>query len=547
VAKGELNAAFGPGSSVQRRRRWLLFLGGFCMLWPFPYHPRINNPNENVRLYMTAAMVEEGVYEIDSMRRRWGWVNDAACVDRAPDGTRHPCEGRVKGRRHYYSVKAPGTSLLGAPAYWLYLQIVERDARGQPRVERDTALWVMRVGGTILPLLFFYAWLLAWLRREGRSDHAELVWVALVLGSPMLAYGLLFVSHTMSAAAAFGAFMILARAHRQRRVGWGGAFVAGLCAAGASFFEYPCFFASVVLCAWALFAIRPWSRILAFGAGALVPTGAMMHFQYHCFGSPLTPGHLFMENPAFRAIHERGFFGGTGFHPEAAGNLLFDLRLGLFPLTPLLLLAVVGMVLMWRRRALRAEALVLWSIVLLTFGSVCLLDNWDGGWSIGPRYLIVLYPFLGYATLIAMRAANARGRGWDVAVGSFAFGATLCGLVASGIASSFLPNPPTDFDAPLVELYLPLILENYGPYHAGLRVGWVGAVGMIPFWIAQLLAAWLALGRRPLKWVVLTAGVGVAGALLFLHTVPAQPDDPAIVEAVRYTKSIWSPKPATFQ
>src|SRR5687767_7718645 len=87
-------------------RRHSLIAVALCAcayLYVFPYQWRLNNPNENVRFYMTAALVEEGRYEIDGMRKRWGWVNDAA----------------IHGG-HVYSVKAPGASLLAVPGYALY-------------------------------------------------------------------------------------------------------------------------------------------------------------------------------------------------------------------------------------------------------------------------------------------------------------------------------------------------------------------------------------------------------------------------------------------
>ena len=62
---------------------------------------------------------------------------------------------------------------------------------------------------------------------------------------------------------AFGAFMVLYDARQKGRIGWQGAALAGLCAAGVSFFEYPGLFASLLLCIYALLAVRPLPRLLA--------------------------------------------------------------------------------------------------------------------------------------------------------------------------------------------------------------------------------------------------------------------------------------------
>ena len=49
-----------PATPSRRRTRWMLGMMAICLLWPFPSFEQINNPNENVRFYMTAALVEDG-------------------------------------------------------------------------------------------------------------------------------------------------------------------------------------------------------------------------------------------------------------------------------------------------------------------------------------------------------------------------------------------------------------------------------------------------------------------------------------------------------
>src|SRR6185503_8042090 len=146
------------------------------------YQSSLNNPNENVRLYMTAALVEEGRYEIDSLRQRWGYVNDAATHG-----------------GHHYSVKAPGSSLLAVPPYALY--------RGLCRIsghvfDRTEALWGCRVLASILPMLAFLAWFWSWLRRRASDEALALAcFYSVALGSLLYGYGMLLVSHALSAAA----------------------------------------------------------------------------------------------------------------------------------------------------------------------------------------------------------------------------------------------------------------------------------------------------------------------------------------------------------
>ena len=48
-----------------RHMAWLLVT--LAYLYVFPYYERINNPNENVRVYMTMAVVEDHSFQIDRM------------------------------------------------------------------------------------------------------------------------------------------------------------------------------------------------------------------------------------------------------------------------------------------------------------------------------------------------------------------------------------------------------------------------------------------------------------------------------------------------
>ena len=89
-------------------------LVAFVLLYVFPCFPTLNNPNENVRFYMTASLVEDGTYAIDAVRALWGRVNDGACVDLAPDGARSPCTTMWRAR---CSPSSPsGSSGRGRPA-----------------------------------------------------------------------------------------------------------------------------------------------------------------------------------------------------------------------------------------------------------------------------------------------------------------------------------------------------------------------------------------------------------------------------------------------
>jgi hypothetical protein len=491
-----------------------------AMLWTFPWQPEINNPNENVRVYMTAAIVEEGTYAIDGMRARWGWVNDAAVF-----------EGKA------YSVKAPGTSLLGIPAYAVYHWIAGEDH------DRGVALWWLRFTASILPTLVFLFFMHRWLSRE--TPHAVLrdaTFLSIALGSLLYGYALLYVSHTLSAVAAFGAFMLLRDARMAKAITPVRAGLAGLLTAGVTFFEYPGLVASVVLAVYALVALRPWKRFPFFVLGGLIPTLLVMHFQWKAFGSPFTPGHLYVETAALRDAHHEGIYGATGFHADAAFELLLAPGMGLFPLTPLLIFAVVGFVVLIRDRTRRPDAIAALALTVLTYLVICTMNNWRGGWTIGPRYLAVVVPFVGWAALHGLSwIANRRPR----VAAALALGTTLAAMIASGIPGAYYPHLPPEFTHPIPQLFAVLIADDYAPYAAPNLVGIYGTASMIPLALLALGSMiWCvtpALLPRD-RAIALLGALGIAVVALLPAWIEPEPEPP-VERAVAFVKRTWRPVP----
>lgn len=563
-----------PHDASRKHALSALGLVAFALLYVSPYFPVLNNPNENVRVQMTAAIVEHGTYELGPIRERWGWVNDAACVQQAPDGTLAPCEGATPAghTRHIYSVKSPGASLLGVPGYALYRLLAgapptgevpegartNRRQRAREDVARDLSrsTYAMRLTGSLIPALLF-AWLLYGIyRREARSRvAAETAYFGVLVGSVFLGYSYLFVSHAQSAACAFGAFALLMRA-RETGARFGASVLAGALAAGASFFEYPCFFVTALLCVYALFAIRPYKHILSFGFGALPPTLAVMHFQWAAFGKPWSPGHLFVENAAFRAGHERGFFGADAFHWEAAWRLLVDGRIGLFGTSPWLVLGLAGAVMLLRRKGRRLDAVFALLICGGLYTFICFMSIWDGGWTVGPRYLVALLPFFGYFALIALdgllHTADSveqtggapegpqRRRVVRTLGGGLALGLLAASFASATVASMYYPHLMPDFDAPVSQLFPRLIALDFAPRNAGGLVGWHGSASMVPM---LLLGLWILfrLARRVPNPALLLAPC-IAALALAPHFVFQPPESPAIREARAFIARGWHPE-----
>ncbi len=503
-----------------------LAICAFAYLYVFPYQARINNPNENVRFYMTAALVEQGRYEIDAMHARFGWVNDAA---------RHA--------GHEYSVKAPGTSLLAVPGYALYLGTARLLGRPYDRTE---ALWACRLFASILPTLLWLFWLHRWLSRRGYHPVLrDAVFFSVALGSLLYGYGMLMVSHTLSAVSAFGAFMLLCDVReRAEPCPPLRAALAGLLAAATTLFEYPGLPASVVLTLYALYVLRPRGglrAISAYAAGGLLPALAMMHFQWRAFGNPFTPGHLMVENPAFRHALEQGFYGAVGPSLQALYGLLLDPGAGLFPLTPVLLLSPLGLWLLWRERPRRPEALCVLGVSVLTILAISSMNNWRGGWTIGPRYLALCVPFLAWVALIGLERWAER---FEPHVLALALGAMLTAMLASGVPSAYYPHLPPELTRPLPQLFAVLIAHGYAPPNAGAWLGIYGSASMLPLAAAAFCALLLCLravaGVRA-RLLLLVAAL-LIGACLSLPLFMRPELEPGVPQAVAFITRHFSPE-----
>ncbi len=494
----------------------LLALVAFAYLYARPSQPFIHNPNEILRVYMTAAIVDDRSYAVDAPADRWGPSVDG-------DASSHG--GRT------WSPKAPGTSLLGVPGYALQRFV----ARGPVSLEAATR--VMRLTGSTLPMLAFLYAFHRWLRaRVDDAVLADAALVAVALGSLLYGYALLFVSSATSAAAAFGAFMLLSDARRDGAVTAPRAFAAGLLAAAVTWFEYPGFVASAALSLYALVVLRPRARLVPFALGAAIPTLSTMHFQAVAFGSAFTPGHRFSIHPEYRAALNRGLFGLDGFSPEAAARLLLDPGFGLLPMTPFLLFAPLGFASLLRRRDARPDAAVALVVCVATWLAVACANNWRGGWTVGPRYLALLVPFLAWASVEGLRVVAARAPSLARAL---ALGTAAASVAVSGTLSAWYPHVPPDIARPLPDLVALLARHHFVPATLANDVGLYGPATLAPLALAAVAALAYA-GRRHLREPAVVAPALVVTVLALAVPLRSAPSV-ASTRAVAFVTRVWSP------
>ena len=207
-----------PGESpVRRHAAW--GLACLALVVVSPDFERLNNPNGDVRIWATRAIVQHHVLNIDELQREWGYVNDKA-----------------KNQHHIYSGKAPGVSFVGVPVSWAHTKL--RGLVGWPAPgKRETTFW-LRLFAVKPPMCLFLFFFARYVERTTGSAYArDLLVAALGLGTPLYPYGGIFVGHALAAAAAFTAFMLLDDDREGRRVALRLA-LAGLFAGLTVVFEY---------------------------------------------------------------------------------------------------------------------------------------------------------------------------------------------------------------------------------------------------------------------------------------------------------------------
>lgn len=385
-----------PTLRQERRVGFLLFL---LLLLCFSYtFPRWADVNQNSRLDMIVAIVEDHSFQIDP------YVSNT--VDYAKVGD------------HYYSDKAPGAAFLGLPVYAILKPILDLPllkrltdwlannptfvaslrATGSGVLEQKVRFALALVAitfvvsslpsallGLALYRLLYYFTPAIWPRL--------LVAIGYALFTPAFAYAGAFYGHQLTAALLFGAFYLIFTASGSistRRLLLTG-FLIGYSVAT----EYPTTLIAGILYLYLLYRMVRWGRWLRFGwavlTGALVIVGWMI-YNTVVFGGPLKLGYSFSEQ--WLTEHETGFMSLTWPHWKAIWGITFGLFRGLFPLSPLLLLAVPGFILWWRTGKYRAEWWVSFGSILAMFLFNSSSIMWWGGFAVGPRYLLPMLPFM---------------------------------------------------------------------------------------------------------------------------------------------------------
>lgn len=441
--------------------------------------PRWADPNQNSRLDMVVAVVDDGTFRINR------YVENT--VDYAKVG------------EHYYSDKAPGIAFLGIPLYAglrvlyelpLIDGVVERlsnsEAFRATLREGGSGIYQQKVQFAITQVALSFLLAVVPSAILGVLIYIVLGKFSLVGAArifPTLAYGLLtpafayagaLYGHQLSAALLFAAFCLI---FTRASVSGLESLVIGFLLGYSVITEYP-----AALIAGILFLYLTYRLYLVKGLGKLFPAvasgavviGLWMVYNTAVFGGPLNLGYGYSE--LWTQEHQTGFMSLTSPRWDALWGITFSGFRGLFVLSPILLVALPGFILWWQSKTFRAEGLVAAGSVAVMFLFNSSSVMWWGGFAVGPRYLLPALPFMALPLGFAIQRWGSQV--WfKITTVLLSAGSLMMtwGLTLAGQAFS-----PDTIKAPLPNYALPNWLEGNIARNLGTILGLKGVTSLLP-------------------------------------------------------------------
>lgn len=493
-------------------------LSAFFLLWMIPFYDGLEGaaaldpPNEKSRVMGMVSIALFGELHINRVRSQLWWTRDTDLSGRR----RTKADGPHAPRVLVYPSKTPGLSMLLGGMYWLYHTYICSDT---PTLFEAT--YFARLWGALIPTwlgaMLFYILLLQICRTSYMILTGHFVFL---LGTTMFPYALTLGSHSFAGSMLLMSFAALWWCPTRIGPRICSAILAGLGIGLAFSAEYTAVFTGVWLGLFALLHrpavdVRPalsrpslkqsiwgfftarWHLLFAL-ATSLIPVAAVMWYHKQAFGSYWKTPYEFMLHAAFREGMAKGGFLGYLWPPIWKHSFLLFLSssCGLFFWTPFLIFTFVGLYYLVKHK----KYAMLWPMLgmLLWWGMYPgLLYNPQGGWSVGPRYIANLVPFMALLSV------------WGAERLYMKYGNRVVPLIATTAVWSILhyvptsmlfPHLPTNAHIPQIDVVLPMLSQGLGPTPlVPISTGWALIWGGV---VLTLLCLFLLLSgsRGPRRW-----------------------------------------------
>ncbi|MBI5671245.1 MAG: hypothetical protein HZC41_24880 [Chloroflexi bacterium] len=424
---------------------------------------------------------------------------------------------------HYYTDKSIGPSLVALPFYLMFKAVaalppvqhfiesgsslgafsdtLNPDGQGiRPEaVYQGLALTFMTFFAMAVPsaLLGVVVFLFA-ARFAHKEGYAFLLALAYGLGTMAFPYSNALYQHQMAAFGAFVGFFLLWRViyeQASRRWLW----LVGLLFGLATITEYPVvpFLGFIFL--WAALKLPDRLALYRVVLGA-IPLGLIFAaYNYAIFRTPLPVGYEYSTN--WQGEHQTGFMSLTLPTLDRLYGLTFSPVRGLFLMSPFLLLAFPGCLWLWReRRDQHGTAVVIALVVIgfLAYNAASVM--WWGGFTVGPRYLVPMLPFLALPVVFALN--HLLPKLWGKVLTDVLIAVSFVSVWVMTVGGQGWPPVdvwPTTFErmnahSPLLDYSLPLFLQGDIARNYGIVLGLRGFLSLIPL-LAAVAALLLLLPR----------------------------------------------------
>lgn len=388
-----------------------------AFLFFFQIYPNYTNTNEQSRLLLTSAIVDDHTFCIDRAIERYGDTQD-----------------KTLSQSRFFAAKAIGYSLLAVPFYFAVTLSAEK-------LDSDILIYFLRIFLNIIPLLFFTVFFFRYLRDSVGVGESSFLFIAVFLfGTLVYPYAQLFMSHLLTGLCWFVAFYLITERHNRTA-----AFIVGALLGISFLLEFPSLVTIAVFAVYLLLFKR--NLVVPFSVGVAVSSAPVFLYNLYYFGGLFEWPYKYSYSPDNLAGHSGGY---VGMHLPSF-RIFWELTLGssrgFFFYMPHLVFGIVGLL---SAKVKRKEALLAFAVVVANFLFYSGYYFWDGGQAFGPRFLVPLIPFLIYGSALGclqLKTSNVSRTMLNVCTFIYLFSFAVSvfmmviGTVTFPFSPRFLPNP----------------------------------------------------------------------------------------------------------